>query len=404
MSRYLAIIIVFLPLALQAQITAPESRTMRMTDYPVTARHDPVFIFCVADPGEKGALTAASPGGTAPFTFIWTMYDQTGGSYSIPVKTETGVTSTAGGLSEGGYRVSISDGGGYNTDLYAWVNIDKPVAIAALLNFTCDYVALDGTAAPDHFNYYDPSTGASKRLPNGVAFLWSSTPPSLIPFPDVRIDPLISSPPLVDVEYMIQVTDSFGCSSTSSFPYTSIHVKAEFTAEPTDGEAPLEITFTDKSVRGYHYTWNFGDDSISNLPDPGTHTYYIPGTYYAVLTIESELTCSDADSVAIKVEPSMMQMPNVFTPNDDGINDFFIPDKKSLKFLNLQVFSKSGRRVYNYEGEGEDLLNWQGWDGKVNSSERHAEPGAYYYVIRAVGYDDKEYEGKEYRGAIYLYR
>ena len=62
-----------------------------------------------------------------------------------------------------------------------------------------------------------------------------------------------------------------------------------------------------------------------------------------------------------------MQMPNVFTPNDDGINDFFIPDKKSLKFLNLQIFSKSGRRVYNYEGDGEDLQGWQGWDGKVNS-------------------------------------
>jgi gliding motility-associated-like protein len=375
-----------------------------MTDYPVTTRHDPVFIFCVADASEKGTLTAASPGGTAPFTFVWTMYDQTGGSYSIPVKTETGVTSTAGGLSEGGYRVSISDGGGYSTDLYAWVNIDKPVANAALLNFTCDYVALDGTAAPDHFNYYDPSTGASRRLPNGIAFLWSSTPESLIPFPDVRIDPLIASPPLVDVQYMLQVTDSFGCSASSSFPYTSIHVKAEFTAEPTEGEAPLEVTFTDKSVRGFHYTWKFGDDSISVQPDPGTHTYYIPGTYYAVLTIESELTCSDADSVAIKVEPSTLQMPNVFTPNDDGINDFFVPEKKSLKFINLQIFSKGGHRVYNYEGNGGDIQTWEGWNGKINNSERYAEPGAYFYVLRAVGYDEKSYKGKEFRGALYLYR
>ena len=394
----------FLPLALQAQITAPESRTMRTTDYPVTLRHDPVFIFCVADAGEKGSLTAGSPGGTAPFTFIWTMYDQTGGSYSIPVKTETGITSTAAGLSEGGYRVSITDGGGYSTELYAWVNIDMPMANAALQAFTCDYVALDGTATPDHFNYYDPSTGASKRLPNGIVFLWSSTPESLIPFPDVRIDPLITSPPLVDVQYMLQVTDSFGCSASSSFPYTSIHVKAEFTAEPTEGEAPLEVTFTDKSVRGFHYTWKFGDDSISVLPDPGTHTYYIPGTYYAVLTIESELTCTDVDSIKITVDPSTLQMPNVFTPNDDGINDFFVPEKKSLKFVNLQIFSKSGHRVYNYEGNDGDIQAWEGWNGKINNSERYAEPGAYFYVLRAVGYDEKSYKGKEFRGALYLYR
>jgi hypothetical protein len=31
-------------------------------------------------------------------------------------------------------------------------------------------------------------------------------------------------------------------------------------------------------------------------------------------------------------------------------------------------------------------------------------PGAYFYVIRAVGYDEVEYEGREYRGTVYLYR
>jgi hypothetical protein len=403
-SRYLAFIIVLIPIALQAQITAPESRTVRMTDYPATTRHDPIFIFCVSDATDTGSLTAASPAGTPPFTFIWTKYDQTTGSYSISVKSETGVTSTAGGLAEGGYKVSISDGEGYSTELYAWVDLDKPVANAALLNFTCDYVALDGTKAPDNFDYYDPSTGVSRRLPNGVSHLWYSTPSSAIPFPDLEIDPVTFSPPLVDVRYTLQVTDSFGCVSSSSFDYTSIHVKADFTAEPIEGEAPLEVTFTDKSVRGLHYTWKFGDDSVSVVTDPGTHTYYIPGVYYAVLTIESELTCTDTDSVKITVDPSSLQIPNVFTPNDDNINDFFIPDKKSLKYLNLQIFAKSGHRVYFYEGEGEELQRWQGWDGKINNSERLAIPGAYYYVLRAVGYDDIEYTGKEYRGTLYLFR
>ncbi len=404
MSRYLALIIILLPLALSAQITAPGSSAVRMTDYPVTARHDPVFIFCVSSPGETAALTAASPGGTAPFTFTWTRYDATGGGYTIPVMTGSGQTSTASGLVEGGYRVSISDGGGYNTDLYAWVSLDQPVAGAALLHYTCDYVALDGTAAPDQFYYYDPSNNASRRLPNGVRHLWSSSPSSVIPYPDLEIDPVTFTPPLTDVRYMLEVTDSFGCVNTSSFDYTSIHVKAEFTAEPTDGEAPLKVSFTDNSVRAMNYLWKFGDDSVSVLPDPGFHTYYVPGEYTITLAIESELTCQDSARVTITVLPSMLQIPNVFTPNDDGINDYFMPDKKSLKFLNLQIFAKSGHRVYYYQGKGEELQDWQGWDGKINNSERQAGPGAYYYILRAVGYDDVEYQGREYRGTLYLYR
>ncbi len=404
MSRYLALIIIMLPLALQAQITAPGSSAVRYTTYPATPGHDPVFIFCVSSDGETGTLEAASPGGTPPFTFAWTRYNQTGGGYTIPVKTETGTTSTASGLGEGGYRVQISDGGGYSTELFAWVHLDRPVAQAALLHYTCDYVALDGTAAPDQFDYYDPSTGAPRRLPNGVRHLWSSSPASAIPYPDLEIDPITYSPPLDDVRYTLEVTDSFGCATSASFDYESIHVKAEFTAEPLEGEAPLEISFTDNSVRATKYLWKFGDDSVSTLPDPGPHKYYIPGEYTISLTIESELTCRDSATMKIMVLPSTLKIPNVFTPNDDGINDFFIPEKQSLRFLNLQIFSKAGHRVYYYQGDGDDLQSWEGWDGKINYSERRAAPGAYYFVLRAEGYDDVDYKGREYRGTVYLYR
>jgi PKD repeat protein len=140
------------------------------------------------------------------------------------------------------------------TELFAWVSIDRPVAQAALLHFTCDYVALDGTKATDPFTYYDPSTNASRTLPNGVRHLWSSSPASAIPYPDLEIDPITFSPPLDDVRYTLEVTDSFGCATTASFDYTSIHVKAEFTAEPLEGEAPLEVAFTDNSVRAMKYT------------------------------------------------------------------------------------------------------------------------------------------------------
>jgi len=393
-----------MPLCLQAQITAPLSSATRYTGYPVTARNDKIFVFCASASSATGTLIAESPGGTAPFNFEWLKFDETPATqgFNIPVKTESGTISSFD-APEGGYGVHITDNYGYDVSYYAWVHIDVPVVNAALKNYTCSYVALDGTTATDDFYYYDPSTGASVKLPNELADpIWTSSPSSVIP-PNEE-DPIIGIPPLVDVTYMLQVTDSFGCASSSSFFYESIHVDAAFTAAPSEGDAPLEVAFTNTSVRANTYLWDFGDDSVSYLADPPAHKYYIPGDYTVTLTIESELFCSDIYSLNIKVNKSAMEMPNVFSPNGDGINDYFVPDFASLKYVSIKIFSKSGQRVYHYEGNGEKVSEWTGWDGKINNSDRFAEPGIYYYVITGKGWDDKDYKGSGYRGIVYLYR
>jgi gliding motility-associated-like protein len=261
--------------------------------------------------------------------------------------------------------------------------------------------------AVDTFFYRNPSNGFPVKLPNGVRFLWSSTPASSIPFPDYEINPQTFNPPLVDVVYKLQVSDSFGCLNESSFPYESIHVKADFTVDPDKGEAPLEVTFTDSSIRGDKYTWEFGDgkDSISDLKDPPPHIYYKPGEYSVKLTIESVLHCIDSMRFEkIVVDPSELNIPNVFTPDGDGLNDNFIIASKSLRFINVEVFSRSGMKVYSYFGEGERLKSWEGWDGNINNSSIKATPGVYFYIIRAFGWDDVDYNSKEQKGFVYLYR
>jgi gliding motility-associated-like protein len=409
--RKISLILAFLPLVLQAQITAPLSSAIRHTEYPVTVRKDSVYIFCTSSASDLGTLVATSTGGTAPFTFNWTRYDQVAKSYSIPVKTESGIASTAPGLIEGGYCVHIYNGTDYDAYFYAWVNLDKPTANAALNSSACTYLSLDGTQAADNFYYYDPSTGASKLLPNSTTFQWSSNPSSTIPANE--IDPFISGKnlPYTDITYTLQVVDKFGCASSSSFLYESFHVKADFTATPTSGEAPLEVVFKNNSIHANKYLWDFGDDSISRMEEPPPHKYYTPGEYTVTLSVESSLFCTDTytlyssgNNYSIDVLPSSIDIPNVFSPNGDGINDVFIPERASLMFLTVQIFSKSGQRVYHYEAEGDALSEWTGWDGKINNSNRYAEPGAYFYVLRAKGYDDKEYKGSEYRGVVYLYR
>lgn len=389
------------------QLSAPGMNAVRYTSYPSSPTvNDPVFVYCNPSGSVKGSLNAVSPGGTGPFTFTWYKWNDAARAFNQLIRTETGVmSSSVTNLDEGGYRVNISNGSGYNTNLTGWIFTDTPLAQASLQNRTCDYVALKGMAAVDTFFYSDPSGGQRIRLPNGVRFLWSSDPASAIPYPDIELNPQTFNPPLEDVTYKLVVTDSLGCSNESSFFYESIHVKADFSVDPSKGEAPLEVSFTDKSVRAVTYLWEFGDDSISVLGTPPPHTYYIPGEYSVKLTVESSLHCIDSLRFdKIDVEPSSLDIPNVFTPNEDGINDKFMVDKASLRYISIKVYSRNGIKVYDFYGEGRILKEWDGWDGYIGNSSVRAGPGVYFYVIRALGWDDKEYDSKEYRGFVYLYR
>ena len=405
--QIVSILFLFLAFPVYAQLTAPGSNAVRYTNYAgePDVKH-PVFIFCNASGTQKGTVTATLPADIPASDFEWFKWNDATNSFSEHIKTDNSVlSSTASNLYEGGYQVKIS--GGIDTNLVGWVFLDKPHSSASLMNRTCDYVALKGLAAIDTFFYRNPANGAAIELPNRVKFLWSSSPQSAIPHPDFEINPQTFSPPLENVTYMLHVSDSFGCVNESSFYYESIHVKADFSVSPQKGEAPLEVRFTDKSIRGTYYKWEFGDgkDSISTLKDPESHIYYRPGEYSVKLTIESDLHCIDSMKIdKIEVENSLLDIPNVFTPNGDGINDRFIVQKRSLRYLSVEIYSRSGKMVYSFLGQGEALRDWEGWDGTINNSSAQASPGVYFYVIRAVGWDDIDYNTKAQRGFVYLYR
>jgi gliding motility-associated-like protein len=401
-----------LPLISSAQFSAPGSSAVRFTSYPSSPTvKDPIFIYCNSTGSQKATLNVRSPHGTGPFNYTWFQWSDATKSFSTLLKTETGVLiSSFSNLNEGGYKVVIS--GGFDTAVVSWIAINKPFSLAALQNATCDYVALKGKAAVDTFFYRNIVNGIPVRLPDAVKFLWTSEPSSVIPFPDFSLTPQIFDPPLEDVTYSLSVTDSYGCVSSSSFFNPSIRVKADFTAEPVTGQAPLVVTITDKSVRAETYKWEFGDSlasvgkikqsfsSRSIIPDP--HTYYFPGDYNLILTVTGK--CVDSTKIKISVDKSSLNVPNVFTPNGDGINDIFVIESKSLNTLSVDIFSRSGRKVYSYLGQDDGLKDWTGWDGNVNSSSVKAAPGIYFYIIKAKGWDDIEYGGKEYRGFVYLYR
>jgi gliding motility-associated-like protein len=149
--------------------------------------------------------------------------------------------------------------------------------------------------------------------------------------------------------------------------------------------------------------WNFGDGTKLKNCDPMVeHTYTKFGCYEPFLIVMNRdlPECRDTArlSACIQVDDeSMIEVPNIFSPNGDGINDFFQVKARTLKTFTGQIVNRYGKVVYTWE-------NWQdyeaGWDGNLEGGSK-AVPGVYYYIIKASGWDDKEYN---LQGVLHLMR
>ena len=178
----------------------------------------------------------------------------------------------------------------------------------------------------------------------------------------------------------------------------SLTISVARKTQPEGGEAKLDVKFENTTSWASEKEWDFGDKSPAELiieEDTVSHKYLEKGTYSAILTVTDDKGCFDTDTILIEVlvEPSKLEnVPNVFTPNGDGINDFFKFSEENLKGMkefHMTIYNRWGQKVYEtYNTEAEEIS----WDGK-NKLGFTVSPGVYYYVITAEGKDDKIYKG-----------
>jgi gliding motility-associated-like protein len=100
-----------------------------------------------------------------------------------------------------------------------------------------------------------------------------------------------------------------------------------------------------------------------------------PGLYFATVTING---CNAADSVLI-ADGCEVHMAKAFTPNGDGVNDYFVPRDllNMLASFKLTVFNRYGSVVFQSSN-----LEGRGWDGKFNDVPQPT--GVYIYTIEAT--------------------
>jgi len=217
------------------------------------------------------------------------------------------------------------------------------------------------------------------RLSSGLDSLITTTTP---PLDTISVDPS-------DTTLFILIGEDIatGCMDTAFITVNVLPNPVPVFEEPSYivGKCyPLDVTVEYATVEPNvtSWQWDFGDGTLPaiDVVGPHLHTYARADSNYPVrYTIEFTVvhtyggsSCTNSTQVSIEVCEDF-SIPNAFTPNNDGKNDFFIIDGTDFANCRLVVFNRWGTKVY----EANDYQNdWAGKDlnGKLLESD------TYYYV------------------------
>ncbi|MCC7332289.1 MAG: gliding motility-associated C-terminal domain-containing protein [Flavobacteriales bacterium] len=225
---------------------------------------------------------------------------------------------------------------------------------------------------------------------SGTIYYWSTSDGKIVSG-DSTLTPTINS----GGTYTLTTISPNGCQSTSSVYIHEYTVSVVLSANPTSGQMPLTVTFTNTGVADSSY-WNFGNgQSLGDTSTNSTATiiYETQGSYTVTLTSFNG-QCSATTQITIEVHgTSFLTVPNIFTPNGDDKNDVFEFIYQHISEFNCVIFNRWGKQV------AEITAPDKSWDGKIGGSP--ASDGTYYYIIKAKGLDDVQYDLK---GTITLVR
>jgi gliding motility-associated-like protein len=233
----------------------------------------------------------------------------------------------------------------------------------------------------------------------GITYSWYDTPTGGLV---LGTGLTFTTPPIQQTaSYYVETENNFGCKGAVRFEADAVMLPqpvALFTASvSTPVASGFEVTFTNTSLLGASWTWDFGDpgspDNISVSENP-SHIYAQPGEYTVTLITTGQEGCSDTLRTAVKVVMNNnIFIPSGFTPNNDGNNDLFRVRGNNILYSDMSIYNQWGQRIWFSEKEQ------TGWDGRVNGD--MVGNGTYAYVIE-VHYDSGNSE--LFRGNISVIR
>jgi len=185
--------------------------------------------------------------------------------------------------------------------------------------------------------------------------------------------------------YIVEILNSARCSQIQyfevgeedleylkvNFDYTS---QSQFNEGVLNFNSPIQFEDSSEGVSIIEYLWDFGDGNKSGEPDP-IHQYTSPGEYIVSLKVSDLNGCIKEISKLLMITGvEYLRMPNAFSPNGDGRNDYYFPVFNQLQAIEFWVFNRWGEIVFYSKS-----LEEQGWDG--TSSGKESPTGTYVYKV-----------------------
>ena len=329
-----------------------DTKTVQEAPQPVIENASTTLETC--DKG-NGSIQINTINAAEPVKYIW----------STGRKQDT--TSKVNQLDAGKYSVKIIDGNGCTADTSVVVNF-YPLPVIVNIEKTPERCYKeDGTI----------DLIVSSASPETLIYQW-------VAFPH------ITSPNLKNLKagiYEVTIIDSLCSIDTTIVIETTEPPVADFEVSTFHGAIHKPITVTDKSFGNVvAWNWDMGDET-TKTGKVATHSYSESGDYKIILEIIDDNGCTDTTSKIIHIHKLEVYIPNMFTPNGDGINDAWKPV--------MREYSRDGYKLSIFDRWGQVIFlttdTEASWDGTVNGNP--AAPNTVYaYQLTVRDYLGLEYE------------
>jgi gliding motility-associated-like protein len=178
------------------------------------------------------------------------------------------------------------------------------------------------------------------------------------------------------VVYVVDTTNGSACASLpDSCVITPMPAPVAGFDTVSFGNFNTTYQFADSSTGGTSWFWDFGDGSTSTLQNP-SHQYNGAGTYTVMQVVTSASGCIDTIFITVVVGEGIL-IPNVFTPDGDGINDEFWIPSSGFESFEIEIYNRWGTKIW--EASAGEIR----WDGHSTSGQMMSD-GTYYFILNAM--------------------